>query len=51
MTMKAKFTAILRFEEDMVVALSPDLDIASQDWTGRFSSDHAFRLQVGSFSL
>ena len=28
--MKAKFTAILRFEEDQVVALSPELDIASQ---------------------
>ena len=28
--MKAKFTTILRFEEDPVVALSPDLDIASQ---------------------
>lgn len=31
--MKAKFTAILRFEEDMVVALSPELDIASQGMT------------------
>ena len=31
--MKAKFTAILRFEEDMVVALSPELDIASQGET------------------
>jgi predicted RNase H-like HicB family nuclease len=31
--MKAKFTAILRFEEDMVVALSPELDIASQGTT------------------
>jgi len=28
--MKAKFTAILRFEENQVVALSPELDIASQ---------------------
>ena len=28
--MKAKFTAILRFEEDQVVALSPELDNASQ---------------------
>ena len=28
--MKTKFTAVLRFEEDMVVALSPELDIASQ---------------------
>jgi predicted RNase H-like HicB family nuclease len=33
MTMKAKFTAILRFEEDMVVAMSPELDIASQGET------------------
>ena len=31
--MKTKFTAILRFEEDMVVALSPELDIASQGET------------------
>jgi len=31
--MKVKFTAILRFEEDMVVALSPELDIASQGET------------------
>ncbi len=31
--MKAKFTAILRFEEDMVVALAPELDIASQGAT------------------
>ena len=31
--MKAKFTAILRFEEDLVVALSPELDIASQGET------------------
>ena len=31
--MKTKFTAILRFEEDAVVALSPELDIASQGST------------------
>jgi len=31
--MKTKFTAILRFEEDWVVALSPELDIASQGTT------------------
>ena len=31
--MRAKFTAILRFEEGMVVALSPELDIASQGMT------------------
>jgi len=31
--MKAKFTAILRPEEDMVVALAPELDIASQGAT------------------
>ena len=31
--MKAKFTAILRFEGDGVVALSPELDIASQGAT------------------
>ena len=31
--MKAKFTAILRFEEGMVVALAPELDIASQGMT------------------
>jgi len=31
--MKTKFTAILRFEEDMVVALAPELDIASQGAT------------------
>lgn len=28
--MKSKFTAILRHEEDMYVAFSPELDIASQ---------------------
>ena len=32
-SMKAKFTAILRFEESVVVALSPELDIASQGAT------------------
>ncbi len=32
-SMKAKFTAILRFEENEVVALSPELDIASQGAT------------------
>ncbi|MEI6675679.1 MAG: type II toxin-antitoxin system HicB family antitoxin [Verrucomicrobiota bacterium] len=31
--MKAKFTAILRFEEGMVVALSPELDVVSQGVT------------------
>ncbi|HIL71013.1 MAG TPA: type II toxin-antitoxin system HicB family antitoxin [Verrucomicrobia bacterium] len=31
--MKAKFTAIMRREEDMFVALEPDLDIASQGET------------------
>jgi predicted RNase H-like HicB family nuclease len=31
--MRAKFTAIIRFEEGMVVALSPELDIASQGMT------------------
>jgi predicted RNase H-like HicB family nuclease len=31
--MRAKFTAIIRFEEDMVVAWSPELDIASQGHT------------------
>jgi predicted RNase H-like HicB family nuclease len=31
--MKAKFTAMLRFEEDMAVAFSPELDIASQGKT------------------
>ena len=31
--MKAKFTAILRFEEGVVVAMSPELDIASQGAT------------------
>ena len=33
--MKAKFTAILRFEEDMHVAYTPELDIASQGQTQR----------------
>ena len=31
--MKLKFTAILRREEDMYVALEPELDIASQGMT------------------
>ena len=31
--MKTKFTAILRYEENMVVALTPELDIASQGST------------------
>ena len=33
--MKAKFTAILRFEEDMYVAYTPELDITSQGQTQR----------------
>ena len=33
--MKAKFTAILRFEEDMYVAYTTELDIASQGQTQR----------------
>ncbi len=31
--MKAKFTAIIRKEEDLYVAFNPDLDIASQGET------------------
>jgi predicted RNase H-like HicB family nuclease len=31
--MKAKFTAVLRREEDEYVALNPELDIASQGFT------------------
>jgi predicted RNase H-like HicB family nuclease len=31
--MKSKFTAILRHEEDMYVAFSPELDVASQGVT------------------
>jgi len=38
--MKAKFTAILRFEEDMYVAYTPELDIASQGQTQRESLDN-----------
>ena len=38
--MKAKFTAILRIEEDMYVAYTPELDIASQGQTQRESLDN-----------
>ena len=38
--MKAKFTAILRFEEDMYVAYTPELDIASQGQTQRESLEN-----------
>ena len=38
--MKAKFTAILRFEEDMYVAYTPELDISSQGQTQRESLEN-----------
>ncbi len=38
--MKAKFTAILRIEEDMYVAYTPELDIASQGQTQRESLEN-----------
>ena len=38
--MKAKFTAILRFEEDMYVAYTPEFDIASQGQTQRESLEN-----------
>ena len=38
--MKAKFTAILRSEEDMYVAYTPELDIASQGQTQRESLEN-----------
>jgi len=38
--MKAKFTAILRFEEDMYVAYTPELDITSQGQTQRESLEN-----------
>ena len=38
--MKAKFTAILRFEEDMYVAYTPELDITSQGQTQRQSLEN-----------
>ena len=38
--MKAKFTAILRIEEDMYVEYTPELDIASQGQTQRESLDN-----------
>lgn len=33
MNMKHKFTAIIQKEDDMFVALCPELDIASQNYT------------------
>ncbi len=38
--MKAKSTAILRFEEDMYFTYKPELDIASQGQTQRESLDN-----------
>ncbi|MGC9452204.1 MAG: type II toxin-antitoxin system HicB family antitoxin [Oceanipulchritudo sp.] len=38
--MKAKFTAIIRKEEDQFVALCPDLDIASQGNNQREALDN-----------